>query len=287
MEYRLIEVDSGNAEDFSSFLDDDMKEQLGREFFRGIGALDENGGPQGVIVYELKNYSSEKDTTSRIRHLSATDEEAKNAILNEYASRIREDQVVESFYESPDKTLAQYLESNGFSMQVSEALNLVVRTEEIQKIPQILKGKKIPPYIKSISEITILQYRSFVKECLFKGYTGLMDDLAYIPKNWFETDVSACVVTDEKVKGCLLIKKSPSGLLFTMLFTAFGPDYRKNLGLMMAYSAQMIVENYADDAEVVIRRHSPDVRRLTDKFFAESKGDEVFSGTRTEPWERG
>ena len=282
MNYRLIEVDSENAEEFSPFLDDDMKEQLEREFFRGIGAVGEEGSPQGVIVYELKNYSSEKDTTSRIRHLSAAEDAAEAAILNEYASRIREDQVIESYYESPDQSMAHFLESNGFSMQVSEALDLVVKTEEIQRIPQILKGKKIPPYIKSISEITILQYRSFVKECLFKGYTGLMDDLAYIPKNWFETDVSACVVTDEKVKGCLLIKKSPSGLLFTMLFTAFGPDYRKNLGLMMAYSAQKIVELYAEDARVVIRRHNPMVRRLTDKFFAGNKGEEVYSGSRSE-----
>lgn len=287
MDYKLIEVDDENAEDYSSFLDNDMKEQLGREFFRGIGVRDEDGNPAGVMVYELKNLYNEKDTTSRIRHISAVDEEAENVMLNEYAGRVRKDQVIESFYESPDKTMAQYLESNGFSMQVSEGLDLVVKIEEIKKIPRILKGKKIPPYIKSISEASILQYRAFVKECLFKGYTGLMDDLAFIPKTWFETEVSACVVTDEKLKGCLLIKKSSSGLLFTMLFTAFGPDYRKNLGLMMAYSAQMIVENYADDAEVVIRRHSPDVRRLTDKFFAESKGDEVFSGTRTEPWERG
>ena len=282
MSYSLIEINGDNAEDFSDYIDIDMQEELDRVFFKGVGATDESGAPAGALVYELKNSESEEDTTSRIRLLKAKNEDVENELLTEYASVIRDDEVVESFYESSDESMSHYLESNGFSLRMSEALDVAIPIEDIKKISQLIKGRRFPAFIQSLSDVTVLQFRSFIKECLVKGRKGLMDDLAYIPKNWFESDVSACVVTDDKVNGVLLIKKAPSGTMFAVLFTAFGPDYQQNLGLMMAYSAQKITELYPDDATVVIRRHSPMVKKLTDKFFPSRKGEDVYSGNRAE-----
>ena len=282
MEYKVIEIDGDNVEDFSDFIDEDLAEQMDREFYRGIGAKNDKDEPCGAMVFELKDSESEEDTKSRIRMLNAVDEDAKNAIFTEYANVVSEEEVMESFYESPDKDLCQYLENNGFSLSATESKDLVITVEEIKKIAMLLKGKKAPAYIESLSEASVLQYRRFVKECLFKGYKGLMDDLAYIPKNWYETEVSSCVITDDEVNGVFLIKKSASGSLYTMLFTAFGADYQRNLGLMMAYTAQKILELYPEDVKVVVRRHNAVVQKLTDKFFAGSKGKDVFSGNRSE-----
>ena len=61
-----------------------------------------------------------------------------------------------------------------------------------------------------------------------------------------------------------------------------GPDYQKNLSLMMVYSARKILELYNDDTKIVIRRHNDMVKKLTDKLFAGNKGDTVLCGSRKE-----
>ena len=282
MSYKMIEIDSDNAEEFSDFIDEDLREELEREFFRGIGAMDEAGTPVGAMVYELKDLESEEDTKSRIRFLKAQNEEIENEILTEYAEAVRDEEVMESFFESPDRSMSEYLSANGFSTAVTEGLDIVITVDQIKNIPAILKGRSIPPYIMSLSEISALQFRTFVKECLFKGQKGLMEDLAYIPKSWFEQDLSACVVTDDKVNGALLINKSPSGNLYILLFTAFGADFQQNLALMMGYSAKKAMELYPEDTKIVIRRHDVKVKKLTGKLFATAKGAAVYSGTRKE-----
>lgn len=282
MSYKIIEIDDENVEEYSEFLDPDMQEQLDRAFFRGIGAVDDTDQPVGAMVYELENLENSEDTKSRIRLLNAQNDDIKNEILNAYAEAVKEDEVTESFYESADQDMSNYLNSKGFSFGVSEAHDIIVTLDDIKKVAGLLKGRNTPPYIKSLSDISVVQFRKFVKECLFKGRRGLMDDLAYIPKSWFDQDVSACVVTDDQVNGALLVKKSPSGMFFAMLFTAFGADFQKNLALMMTYSAKKIVELYPDGVNVVIRRHNDMVKKLTDKFFAANKGNDVYSGNRKE-----
>jgi hypothetical protein len=282
MSVKLIEIDDDNVEEFSAFIDEDLQEQLNREFFRGIGAVDPSDTPVGALVYELKNLESEEDTKSRIRLLKAQSEEIENEILTEYAEAIKEDEVTESFYESPDDSLAEYLKANGFSLTRGEGMDLVITVDQIRSLTNILKGRSTPTYIKSLSEISALQFRTFVKECLFKGEKGLVEDLAYIPKSWFEQEVSTCVVTDDKVNGSLLIRRSAGGDLYAMLLTAFGADYQRNLALMMSFCANRVMELYPEDTKIVIRRHNSKVQKLTEKLFASSKGAEMYSGTRKE-----
>ena len=282
MSYKVVEIDSDNVEEYSKFIDQDLQEQLDREFFRGIGAVDDTDTPVGAMVYELLNAELSADTRSRIRLLGGNNDEIKNALMNEYASVIEDDEVVESVYETPDQIMSQILKDNGFSLDSSESEDIIVGIEDIKKIAALLKGRNAPSYIKCLSEVAIPGYRKFVKECLFKGYRGIVEDLAYVPKSWFDQELSSCVETDDNINGALLIKKNPSGLLYAMLFTAFGADFQKNLALMMAHSASKAVELYPDGVKLVIRRHSPTVQRLTDKFFASTKGDNVFKGNRNE-----
>ena len=109
-----------------------------------------------------------------------------------------------------------------------------------------------------------------------------MEDLGYLPMSWFECNVSSCSMADDKVDGVLLIRRLPSQTLEPCLFTAFGIDYQKNLGIIMLSSVQKVVEQYPEDTKVVIRRHSKDVKKLTDKLFPGKKGEEVYIGKRAE-----
>ena len=62
MSYKVVEIDSDNVEEYSKFIDQDLQEQLDREFFRGIGAVDDTDTPVGAMVYELLDYDSDEDT---------------------------------------------------------------------------------------------------------------------------------------------------------------------------------------------------------------------------------
>ena len=276
----LIEINSENAEEFAAYINEDIREDLERTFFSGIGALSDDGSPKGAMVYELKNSESEHDTRSRIHLFKADDKETKKALMNEYDSAVENEGVAESFYESPDEAMAKDLKSFGFSLNKSESLDIMVSIEDIKRVISILNIKKKPSNIIPLSKISILQYRSFVKNCLFKNQKGLLEDLAYLPMKWFERDVSSASVTDDKVDGVLLIRKAPSGVLCVGLYVAFGPDYKKNLTLLMANTAEKIVELYPEDTHVIIRRHSETVRKLTDKIFSNIKGDTLYSGTK-------
>ncbi len=279
MEY--IEITSDNAEDFAAFIDEDMCDNLDRTFFRGLGAVDDSGTAVGALVYELKDSESEEDTKSRVRVLAGSDD-VKEELMTRYTEDIYDEEVIESFYESADEVMSKTLQADGFSFAESEALDLPVSMESIQKIANTLKVTKMPTFIKPLSEISVLQYRSFVKNCLFKGNRGLVDDLAYLPKNWFEIDVSSCAVDNDEVNAVLLLKRAPSGVLYVLLYTAFGPDAKKNLSFLIANTAQKLLQKYPPDTKIVIRRHNEMVTKLTAKLFAGTKGDTVFSGNRRE-----
>ena len=279
---RPIEIDEDNAEDFSDYIDEDMIDNMDRTFFRGIGVADDDDTPLGALVFELKNSESEEDTTSRIHSFKAENDEAKELILSEYEKLISEEDVAESFYELADEETAKLLKDSGFSFDTSESADIVVNMSDIRRVAESVKSSRLPSFIGSLSAISILQYRSCIKNCLFKERYGLLEDLAYLPKNWLEQNVSACSLSDEEVNGVLLLKKAPSGMLSVLLYTAFGPDFQKDLALMMIYTARKILELYPDDTKVLIRRHNDMVRKLTDKVFANSRGETVYKGKRKE-----
>ena len=278
----VIEITDDNAENFEAFIDEDMIENLEREFFRGIGAMDDSGKPVGALVFELKDSESEADTKSRIRSLNVLNDEVKDLIMSEYEDAASNEAVVESFYELPDEEMSKRLEASGFSLEVMEGLDLVVTMEDIKKLVRTININKFPAYISSLGEVSVAQYRTFIKNCMFKGRYGLLEDLPYLTKNWFEQEVSCCALTDDDLSGVFLLKRTPSGALFALLYTAFGPDYQRNLGLMMAYTAKRIAEIYPDETRVVIRRHNEGVKKLTDRFFSNLRGEQVFNGKRSE-----
>ena len=66
----FVEITEENADEFSGFVDTDVSCNLERCFFFGIGVVGDDDNPVGALVYELINYDSDEDTTSRI-HSSA------------------------------------------------------------------------------------------------------------------------------------------------------------------------------------------------------------------------
>ena len=279
---KILEIYKEDAPLFSEYIDEDMRENLDRVFYNAIGAMDEGETPAGILVYELQNSESEKDTLSRILSFDAKSGDISDELMSEYEEAVAENEVAYSFYESPDERFARGLSECGFSLEKAESPDIVLSLRDVRKLCNIVKTDVIPPYIMPLSEVSVFQYRTFVKECLFRDNRGLAEDLAYLPQSWFDQELSSCMMDDEELKGALLIRRNPSGLLQVMLYTAIGADFRKNLALMMMHSARMVVKHCPEDTGIIIRRHNDGVKKLTDKLFSSAKGEIVLKGKRQE-----
>ncbi len=277
---KIIEITKSNAKEFEDFLGEDLVTDMSRNFFRGLAAVDDGGACHGTLVYELLDVDSDEDTKSRIRLLIG-DDEVKGQLQEEYRNNVSEDDVAKSFFETSESEVANFFEKIGFSKSSAESRSLTCTVSELTKLP-INRNAKIPDYVTALSDVSVIQYRNFVKRVLIKGNKGAVEDLAYLPLNWFDRDLSSCTISDDKIDGILLVRKTPSGELHPMLYTAFGPDYVKNLGYMLVNTVNYALENFPPDAKVVIYRHNKEILTLTHKLLAGYKGEEVFMGIRDE-----
>ena len=213
--------------------------------------------------------------------MTATSDEIKGELQDEYSKAASEADVGESFFETSESEAASYFEKIGFSNTSEESRELCITVADLEKLP-LNRKTKFPDYIKSLSDISVIQYRNFVKKTIIKGNKGALEDLAYLPLNWFERDVSSCSVSDDKIDGVMMIRKTPSGVLRPMLYTAFGPEFKKNLLLLLTKTISSAIEIYPPETRIVIYRRDKSVLMLTHKLLTGFKGEEVFTGIRGE-----
>lgn len=275
----IVELTEDNVSEYSDTLSQDIAENIGRDFYRGI-AVCENNMNCGAMVWEYKNYKDSKDTESEIYYVSADDEAAIKALIDQYNLASNNENVKRSSFEFDrveDYTLQAFC-SDGFETQIAEGRDILVTVGELKMLCE--PKKKIPDYIVALKDLIGLQFWQGIINCLFSGRKGLLEDLDALPKNWYENDISCCTLTDELVNGMLLVHRFPSGILMPVLFTSIGADYKNDLMYMMIHAARKAVERYPADTTVLIRRHNSAVEALSKKFFSEKKGSQVMRGKK-------
>ena len=250
----IIGISEDNLEEFQSLLGEDLSEDVKRIYYNGIGVTDEDGQAVGAFVYELLDAESEDDTRSRICMVKAGNEEIADSLKDYYTNTsVREDEVAESFYALAQEAEAKTLEESGFSLEKKEDDTLSITLAELGETA-IGKPKKLPDYVTNLEAISVLQFRDAVKQILFKGHTGIMEDIPFLPKTWFDNSISSCVNSDGTVTGLFLIRRTPSGLLIPALLFAYGPDSKKDLLQMLRYSLQNAMQFYPPETVVKIYR---------------------------------
>ncbi len=280
----IQELCEDNLETFDPYLGKDLAEDMRREFFRGYGMQGEDGTPTGVMVWELLN--SEKDdeeVKSRIRYLQAESGDSLDFMQERYQEEgVSEEEIKESFYWLEDEKSASSCEKAGFSKERKESECITLSLSDASKIPFFAKLKKIPDFICSLETLTPIQYRLAVKNCLFNEKKGLLEDLGYLQKDFFDTTVSACTITDDEASGLFLIRARASGILEPVLLTASGPDFQKHLAMMIAYAIKKGAEKYPPETVIRISRSRKETAALVKKLLPGLKGEDLFFGNRTE-----
>ena len=276
----IIEIKKNNAEEYTGALGPDLTSDMERYFYYAHAAVDDDGKVCGVLVYELTNADNEDDTESNIAYFHYDSEEVRSKLWEEYEKSVKSNDIVCTHYETSDTDLAGFYESIGFSKNAVESSQLSFTVGDLSSLPVNLNAK-LPSSIISSQDISVIQYRNAVKNFLVKGAKGSVADLAYLKIAWFERDISACAISDDKVDGMFLIRKTPSGELHPVLYAAFGPEYMKNLGAMLVFTAQKAIGLYPPDTVIRINRHSKQVAALCAKMLSGRKGEPAFSGEIT------
>ena len=128
----IVDISEENLEGFGPLLGKDLSEDVKRAYFGGIGLVDENGHPEGALVYELLNSESEEDTKSRICMIKSSNKEARDSMMRYYLeNQVQEEEIAESFYTMAREADAKNLAEIGFSMEKREDENISLTLKEL------------------------------------------------------------------------------------------------------------------------------------------------------------
>ena len=280
---RIEEISLENLEEYEQLLKPNMAENIGREYYNCIAAFDPLGDEAGAsMMWELKNTEDPDDTRAEIVYFGASEPAEGEELLREYGVRIADNWVKKSFFELEGLSEEEQalLTDAGFELEERESRDIVMTLAELNKLSFV--NKKIPKYIISIGKLDFLQFRQGLTNCLFCGRNGLEEDLALLPADWYENNVSCCVVTDGKVNGLFLVHKMADGILMPVLLFAMGMEANMNMLDMICFSIRAASAIYPEDTQVLIRRHDEKTRALTAKLFPDRKGATVTAGERKE-----
>ncbi|MCR5627706.1 MAG: hypothetical protein K6F99_10330 [Lachnospiraceae bacterium] len=282
----IIEINQTNLERLSEIIPPDVTENIGRLWYRGLFADDYSSDiPSGGIIWEYKNAGDdEKETDAEIVWAAGDDRETLEELLESYTNMIEEEATVRSKFELPLPREKEFIEEafkeDGFELGKRESRDVSLTVQDLTGLK--LAKKKPAFYIKPISELNFRQFRNGIIDVLFYERKGLMEDLAWVSMDWFEQDISSCVVMDDDVKGFFLVHKTTTGILFPVLLFAVDIDQNKTVLELLRFTVREVIKRYPSETEIVIRRHNSTVRALVQNLFPGKEGETVMTGARDE-----
>ena len=276
---KIEELNSENISDYEGIVNPDVAESIGREFYHGIVAVD-GASPSGALVWEYKNLEDDADTNAEIFFAGSESADAAKSLLTEFDEQVSSCDTVRSFFElsSLSDELIKGFKDKGFELTDGESRDMRLTVADLK--PLMALKKKLGDHIVGLDTLMSLQFLQGVTNCLFRGKKGLVEDLEYVDKEWFDESISSCAITDGKVSGMLLVHRFPSGILMPVLFNAMGPDSKIDLLSMIAFTARKTVSNYPEETPVVIRRHNEMVGALAKKLFGDRPAGQAVHGSR-------
>ena len=271
----IVRITAENLNDFRKIIPNDALQNLPRPMHRGLAL--KNGDKASYLIYELKNTDTDEETRSEIHwlDLGSSGEE----LLKEYSNEIKKVRTIKSVLET-DEDNQSVLVMAGFEAEERESQILSVKVEEFKSLP--FASKKQPDYVRRLRDIGERQFKRGVGTCMIYNRKGLLDDLAFLPMDWFELDVSSVVITDGRVSGMLLMHQLPSEQLMVDLLFSSGGDAQLDILRMVTHSIQAAVAKYPKKTPVILKRHNAVVKAISDRLFPGKKGETVLYCERKE-----
>ena len=275
-----LRITSDNLDRFKDYLDALSVSDISRYYYRGLVAFDEDI-PSAIMVYELKNLDSDDDTEARITYFSVKEEGAGRRLLSEYRCEAEKSSVKRTYFEFQELSdlEKEVLTSFGFSIQEREGQNLVFTLKELSATPILTKKSK--DYVKSIKDVSEKELKNGINSFLSRNIKGSLEDLGILPFDWFEQDISSCVVSDEGVTGFFLTHvRGDNNLSMDFLHVVETGDKLDNL-YMLRSGLAVALNKYPIETKAFVRRHNKEIWALLEKLFPDKIGSTVFAGEMT------
>jgi hypothetical protein len=211
--------------------------------------------------------------------------EAGKRILEEYSQEAAKWKVVTTRLESKELSdwEREVFEESDFVLENRDSDDIVVTVDQILEDGTIL-GNKVDPAIKPLNAIDERQFIRGVKSCLSFRKKNSLQDFGYLPKEWYENDVSCCIMEGNRVCGFLLIHKESSKRLIPVYMLSMREEASKDILSMMAFSFQAIAEQYPTNTEILIKKRTSKVENLRKMVCPNASGAPVIFGERKESW---
>ena len=277
----ITRITEENSSRFTDFIPADLRNDLGREYFRGLVVLDENDTCKGAMVWEIKSLEDMKTPTrAEILCFEVFARPEGEALLQAFEESTLFDGVRQISFETEKMGDLQrdILADSGYSLKEEDSRDVVVTVSELMGLK--LGDKAVPDYITSLSEITSRQFKAAVMISVFHGMYGLLDDLPVLPVTRFDPDLSSCVITDGKVRGLLLVHRNTNGSYIVELLFAVQPDANINLLNMIRRSVREAAIFCNMEDRVILRTHNQASGLLVRKLFPGKKGDRVINARK-------
>ena len=281
---QIIGLSKENVNDYSDFLTKDIAEWIGRDFTCGfIVTKDEEETPSAGIVWELRRGEDELDTKSQILFIKAKDEESAKVLLEEYTATAVLVECSTSAFSLPaplGSVEKSALEKAGFSLEEKESAVYNITLADIG-MALLKNGSDTDDRIKPLSEAEDRFFGAMIAGLDIDGNRGICEDLPFLPRDFFDNEVSCYYEDDEEVYAVSLVHKRPSGKIELDLIYS-QDNNQDNLLNIMKQTVFYADEKYDPATKFVIDGRDERALEISKKLFPKAKGIKVFEGIRKE-----
>ena len=280
----IIYLDEDTVDIFTEYLGEDEAENIQRMYYRGF-VVREDDKPVAGIIWQLRNVMSEEEKESRIVFLKIGSDEAEDILFENYRNSIAGEEVKRSTVVLPALSSEREkaaLKRAGFGVELMESDIIKARLSEAAKLA-IMKKPGTDQDIMPLSSLSQGDFAAAIRRFAQKGLYGTCEDLIYLPKTYFENDMSCYAAFEGQINAMLLFHKLPSGSLSVIMMAFIGDDFHKKiLPYMMHKALSSALEHYSPDTEIMIDRHNYTAMAISEKLFPGGFGIPVYQGSRSE-----
>ena len=277
----IIELTEDNISQYEGFIPMDMADNITRVFYHGLMAEDDKK-PVAGMIWEFIDATSGKE--DHIVWLVAKDGDAAKLLFEKYDEFVRENEVSRTTFVLPAKESKEekaLLKEMGFSVQLTEGDMVSFKLSEALELSLVSKvkpGESIQP----LRTATQRGYVGAIRRLVTGDKVGDYRDIAYLPRVYFENDVSCYSEENGEINGLFLGHLRPSGILEVVLMTAVGKNYVRILPQMLSFAIRSAGELYDHDTKIIFNRRTEASLALGEKLFPAGFGIPMFAGERTE-----
>ena len=281
---QIVGLTSENVKDYASFLTEDAAQWIGRVFSGGFVLLKEDEETVAAgIIWELESGEEDLDTDCHIISLKAVDEESAVILLDEFTQLVADMGCNRTLFELPT-TLGSVeknaLEKAGFSLETKEGRIVSIALADIGMALLSHKNKQ-DDKIKPLSEADSRLFDVAIAELDMDGIRGTCMDMAELPMDFYEKDISCFSEDEGDISAMALFHKRPSGKLELNLLSNVGDSDDDPIELLK--QAVFLAEGiYAPNTKFLFDKSNANIKELLDRFFPKAKAVQVIAGCRKE-----